>query len=105
MNSGRIFCCQTTHRKSLTIFLYRHLISLFASREKRLDSLAAGVGLRVNCRPLTGPSAIPVRASPSTRVPSLTLARTGITEEITEGTRHLTRRRTAIADAIPVEGR
>ena len=35
-------------------FLYRYLISLFASREKRLDSLAAGGRPQGHSRPLTG---------------------------------------------------
>ena len=34
--------CRTTHRKSLAFFNIAYLISLFASREARLDSLAAG---------------------------------------------------------------
>ena len=35
-------------------FLYRYLISLFASRETRLDSLAAGGRPQGHSRPLTG---------------------------------------------------
>ena len=35
-------------------FLYRYLISLFASRESRLDSLADGVRPHGHSRPLTG---------------------------------------------------
>ena len=51
-----------------------HVISLYSPRAKSGWILwPPGVGLRANCRPLTGPSAIPVRASPSTRVPSYTM--------------------------------
>ena len=35
-------------------FLYRYLISLFASREDRLDSLADGGRLQSHSRPMTG---------------------------------------------------
>ena len=61
--SGRMFCCRTTRRKVLTIF---NAAILFLSSPRAKSGWILwppGVGLRVNCRPLTGPSVIPVRAS------------------------------------------